>query len=317
MYHYVRDLSRTPYPRIKGLLSSDFSGQLDYIERHYEVVGLPEVVAAVRGRELLPPNAALLTFDDGYADHYETVLPELARRGLTGVFFPPVSAVERGTVLTVNKIQFVLAAAEIDALLQGVFEALDHARVDGAYPSNDELFAQLGKPSRYDPAEVMFVKNVLQKGVPQPTRDEIASALFAKYVSSDEAAFARELYVTTEQLREMLGAGMYVGAHGVNHVWLGETPAAEQVQEVEGGLAFLQGLGVEAQDWAMCYPYGSYNSDLLRLLRGSGCALGFTTQPEIATLTEADALTLARLDTNDLPRSGDAEPASWTQSVTA
>ena len=254
MYHYVRDLPRTRYPRIKGLLSADFYGQLDYIQRHYQVVGLPDVIAAARSEQSLPPNAALLTFDDGYADHYQTVLPALVSRGLTGVFFPPVVAVETGAILLENKIHFVLATTEIGALLKDVFEALDRERQDGAYPSNRELFDQLAKPSRYDSAEVMFVKNVLQNGVPQYTCIEIASRLFAKYVSSDEAAFSRELYVTTDQLREMLDAGMYVGAHGVNHVRLGAIPRLEQVKEVDGSLAFLSRLGVDGSDWAMCYP---------------------------------------------------------------
>jgi peptidoglycan/xylan/chitin deacetylase (PgdA/CDA1 family) len=317
MYHYVRDLPRTRYPRLKGLPSSDFHGQLDYIQRHYRVVGLPEVVSAVRGEERLPANAVLLTFDDGYADHYETVVPALVDRGLTGVFFPPVSAVENGTVLLVNKIQFILAMTEIGDLLGSLLEALDRLREDDAYPPNEELFNQLAKPGRYDPAEVMFVKNALQKGLPHDVRQEVASSLFAKYVAADEAAFARELYVTTDQLKEMLRAGMYVGAHGVNHVWLGEMTAREQVEEVDGAVAFLSRIGVDEKDWAMCYPYGSYNPDLLDVLHDRRCALGFTTKPELARLTPGNALTLERLDTNDLPRAGDAAPVPWTRRVIA
>ena len=44
--------------------------------------GLEDVIAAVQGKDVLPPNAALLTFDDGYRDHYDHVFPMLAESGL-------------------------------------------------------------------------------------------------------------------------------------------------------------------------------------------------------------------------------------------
>ena len=79
MYHYVRDLPRTRYPRIKGRTIEEFEGQLDYIQQHYTVTTTRAVVEASRGGRPLPPNACLLTFDDGFLDHYTTVFPRLLR----------------------------------------------------------------------------------------------------------------------------------------------------------------------------------------------------------------------------------------------
>ena len=36
----------------------------------------------------IPENSCLLTFDDGYKDHIDYVLPELMKRKLQGSFFP-------------------------------------------------------------------------------------------------------------------------------------------------------------------------------------------------------------------------------------
>jgi hypothetical protein len=50
----------------------------------------------------------------------------------------------------------------------------------------------------------------------------------------------------------------------------------------------------------MRFAYGSRYDPSLRLLREAGCAIGFTTEPRVAT-DEDDLLELPRLDTNDLP----------------
>ena len=54
MYHYVRELPFTRYPRIKGLMTRRFVGQLDYLARHYHFVTVEQCVAALRGKAKLP-----------------------------------------------------------------------------------------------------------------------------------------------------------------------------------------------------------------------------------------------------------------------
>lgn len=316
MYHYVRELERTRHPRLTALRVSEFEAQLSYLQRHYELVRVEDCIAAIHDGADLPSNAALLTFDDGYADHYTTVFPLLAERGIQGAFFPPVAAVADRTMLNVNKIQFVLAAApSLDAVLGDVFALLDELRPAYGLDANDVLFRTLARAGRFDTAETMFVKRLLQRGLPRAARDMIADRLFARYVSADVAGFTDELYLTTAQLRTMIGAGMFVGAHGVDHEWLGELQVEEQIDQVEGSLAFLRDLGVALDGWAMCYPNGSYDDSLLGVLSERGCALALTTRPGIAALTSANALTLERLDTNDLPKRADAAPVEWTRSV--
>ena len=40
MYHYVRDLPRTPFPRIKGMLTADFRSQVAALCECYEMATL-------------------------------------------------------------------------------------------------------------------------------------------------------------------------------------------------------------------------------------------------------------------------------------
>ena len=82
MYHYVRDLERSRFPAIKGLSLERFRRQLDHIKANFTPIGVEEVLEAVASpKSELPPNSILLTFDDGYSDHFLNVFPMLDARG--------------------------------------------------------------------------------------------------------------------------------------------------------------------------------------------------------------------------------------------
>ena len=304
MYHYVRDLERSRFPAIKGLRTEDFRAQLAYVAKHHRVIRMEQLIDAVLAGDAgsLPPNALLLTFDDGYMDHFVNVMPLLDELGLQGSFFPPARAVLEGRVLDVNKIHFTLAAVEDPRLLvRAVFEELDRHRDRLGLLPNEDYYARLSRDSRYDPPDVAFVKRILQRELPEDLRADITDRLFRRHVTADEAAFAAELYMGLDQLRHLVRAGMHVGSHGYDHYWMNTLTAAQQARELDESLRFLAALGVRTDRWVMCYPYGGYDESLLALERERGCVVGLTTEVAVAELGRHRPLTLPRLDTNDLP----------------
>ncbi len=317
MYHFVRDLERSRYPEIKGLSVEGFRGQLEYTIRHYNVVRMEQVIGAVQGNpDALPPRALLLTFDDGYIDHYLHVLPILDELKIQGSFFPPAKVISENRVLDVNKIHFVLASVRNPKeIVQFIFDELDRNREQFGFSANNYYYEKLSGDSRYDTPEVTFIKRILQRELPESFRTELTDRLFRRYVTEDEAAFSKELYMNTDQLRYFVRASMFVGSHGYDHYWLNTLKPVEQIREVDLSLKFLSSIGVDTAEWVMCYPYGGYNRSLLKILRERGCVLGLAVEVAIADLNRCDPLTLPRLDTNDLPRQGDASPNRWTQEI--
>ena len=86
-YHYVRDVDRSPFPGIKALSVAGFTAQLDWLQSRFDVIdGATFERAALSGQGFDRPTA-LLTFDDGFVDHYEHVFPILRDRRLGGIFF--------------------------------------------------------------------------------------------------------------------------------------------------------------------------------------------------------------------------------------
>ena len=273
------------------------------MQKYYTFVRAKDLIAAVYEGKELPDRAAWLTFDDAYSDHYENVFPILDELGIEGAFFAPVKAITQHEVLDVNKIHFVLASVkDIHALVRELNHLLDTYREEYLLDSNEHYWKKLAQANRFDPAEVVYVKRMLQVELPEELRNILADTLFREYVSDDEAAFSRELYMNEDQLKCMVRHGMYVGSHGYDHYWLNSLTPEKQADEIDRSLAFLKRIGSDTENWIMNYPYGAYNDSLIDIIKARSCKLAITTEVAIADLDQEHAYTLPRLDTNDLPK---------------
>lgn len=315
MYHYVRELKNSRYPEIKGLDYELFLQQMEYIMRHYTVITMESLLKAYETDDFskIPDNALLLTFDDGYIDHYTVVYPILKKYGIQGSFFPNAMAVKEHKLLTVNRIHFVLAVAaqngKMTDLVADCFSLMDQYRSTGVeLEANQKIYERIGVANRWDSADVIFVKRLLQNELPEKIRTEMAEKLFEKYVGVPEEAFARELYMNMEQIRCMKEGGMYFGIHGYDHYWLGKLPREKMEQDVKCALDYFDGI-IDRNNWVMNYPYGNYSEDVIEYICKMGCKLGLSVEARVADLQNDNRFTLPRLDTNDLPPKGKED--SW------
>ena len=269
MYHYTRDLVHSRYPGIKGLDLPFFRRQLEFFKKHFNVVRMEDVINAVQNqqKEVLPENPLLLTFDDGYIDNFTFAFPLLEEFGFQGSFFIPGKTFRTHQLLDVNKIHYILAAADINLLVQDVFERLDYYR-GAEYPiqSNEELFKQYAVANRFDSKETIFVKRILQTVLPEKLRNKISSDLFEKYVGISEEKLAYELYMNAEQIRMMKRHEMFIGLHGYDHYWLGNLPIDEMQSDVDNAIDALREF-IDEKAWVMNFPYGSYNQDVVQYVK--------------------------------------------------
>jgi hypothetical protein len=301
MYHYVRNIQGSAFPGIKGLEVGGFKRQLDYLTSEFNMISPEELVNFAVNCEALPDKPCLLTFDDGYKDHFDHVLPELLKRQLKAAFFPPGEAIVNRKILNVNSVQHILACSGDPTTL---VRELNRACVDHGLRSEDldVLWRDLAFPSRHDPKEVIYIKRMLQHRLPENLRNEITKRLFEAYVSTDPKGFADDLYMSFDEVKSMVDSGMYVGSHSMGHHWLDKLSRREQSAEIARSVDFLNTVGAPTQDWIMCYPFGAYNDDTLAVLSEQDGAVGLTTRPAAALLDSDDILELPRYDTNDFPQ---------------
>lgn len=304
MYHYTRDLIHSRYPEIKGLSYELFEQQLQFFKKEFNVVNMEDVIEALNGNKQLPEKSLLLTFDDGYIDNYTVAMPILKKYGMQGSFFIPGKTFSENVLLNVNKVHFILASAKNPKeLVNDINELLDKARNKDEYkyiPSNSELYKEYGIANRFDCADVIYCKRILQTAIPEKLRNEFSSELFAKYVGIEESNFARELYMNPDQIKCMRDNGMFIGLHGYDHYWLGNLSNEQMKNDINKALEVMKPF-IDPDAWVMNYPYGSYNQGVIDYIESRGCVLGLTTNVAPADLTKENRFTLQRFDCNDFP----------------
>jgi len=316
MYHYVRELKKTKYPNIKGLEFELFKNQLIYLNKFYDFISLEDCLEAISGGKPLPKNSVLLTFDDGYIDHYINVLPILESLKIQGFFSPPVCAIEERKVLDVNKIHFLLATIDdTKKLIKIIFDYLDNFRKEYLLESNEHLFKKLGHANRWDSKEVRFIKLLLQTELKPRLRKKIIDKLFATYVTNDEVAFAEKLYVSIDQVKEMVTREMYIGWHGNEHTRMSQLSNGDQDKEINQASDFFNVIDSKNQSFIISYPYGDYSDSLINKLKKNNFDIGLTIKVGIAQLNKKNIFELPRLDTNDFPTDINAPPNQWVNKV--
>ena len=305
MYHYTRDLKHSRYPEIKGLDIGQFKAQVKFFAENFNVVRMEDVIEAFEVGKDLPENAVLLTFDDGYIDHYTFALPVLEDYGLQGSFFIPGKTFATHQLLDVNKIHYILASADIRKLVVDVKERMEYYRGrEFDYPDIKTLWEQYAIDGRYDAKDIIFIKRMLQTVLPERVRNQISSDLFKKYVGVSEEQLAYELYMSDAQIRAMKRRGMFIGIHGYDHYWLGNLSPEKMREDISKALETMEEF-IDMHAWVMNYPYGNYSSDVLEFIEGKGAVVGLTTEVRIADLNKDRPLALPRLDCNDFPPRSD------------
>ena len=299
MYHYVRDSAATPFPSIRALPPAMFEQQLDWLQRTYTIVTQSELEAAVAGRGGLPDDAALLTFDDGFVDHYDSVFPMLRARGLSGVFFVAHDAcASEPRVLGVHKTHFLLAALGAEGFGRAVLEQCARTAIGSDAARRARVFGQ----DRWEHADERAIKDLLNYELSFDEADRLLDALFSRHLG-DEAAFARRLYLNERMIVDMARGGMVFGYHTRSHRMLSRLAPADQDVELRAGVDWIRAMTGQSTV-SFCYPWGgpsTYTHDTLRILGEAGYSVGFNTVRRRIDLARDGRFELPRVDTRDLP----------------
>lgn len=293
MYHYVRDASRNPFPGLKSMDLDAFNRQVSELRSRYEMATLESALALLEGKYQARRPLCLLTFDDGVKDHYQDVTPVLAERGIQGLFFLVTGCIEEGAVAAVHKNHFLTASLGFDEWRRRFF---DRARTSGlAMPTVDWAAASRTYP--WDTSEVAAFKYAFNFQMPPAARDQLVDELFAEEFG-DEVAFARQLYVSWEEARQMQIDGMILGGHTHRHHPLASLTGPQMKSDLDECRRILD-LRLRPQfQTPFSYPYGkrdSFTAEAVHRLHELGFCCAFSTEVG-RNQAGADCFALQRVD---------------------
>jgi peptidoglycan/xylan/chitin deacetylase (PgdA/CDA1 family) len=301
MYHYVRDLPRTRYPRIKGMLLNDFDQQVRALSDEFEMASIESCLEYLSGRYSPRRDLCLLTFDDGLKEHFRDVTPILADRGIQGVFSVVTSCLEEHRVVPVHMNHFLMAELDFAEYRSALMDALrECASVPDIASNIDPMLARRTYP--WDDPEVASFKYFFNFVLEPGERDVAVARLFDRYISP-EFEFAEELYLSWSEAREMQEAGMSIGGHTHLHRPLSSLSERELERDLKTSTELLRRNLRPQQHWPFCYPYGksdSFSPAAVALLKQLGFDCAFTTEKG-PNQPGADLFRITRVDCKNAP----------------
>jgi len=303
MYHYVRPIKESQYPKIKGLELEGFVRQLNYFHKNFTFLSASNLIDAIYNTKEVPTNSMVLTFDDGFKDHFQYVFPILKKLKIQGLFFPPAKPILEKSVLDVHKIHFILAnCSNSKSLLNEVFDLIEEYKKKYKLGNSTSYLRKVGSPTKYDNEHVFLIKRLLQKSLPAKARKYFVDYLFKKYVTDDEKSFSEDLYLSMNDIKEMKENGMYFGSHGYSHEWFENLEEKQLDLELKKSLKFLGNINENKETCIMCYPYGGYNDLTIKKIKIQGYKAALSVTVGDTVLVQENAFTLYRYDTNNFPQ---------------
>jgi peptidoglycan/xylan/chitin deacetylase (PgdA/CDA1 family) len=301
VYHYIRDFPNTAFPRLKGMLTEAFRRQFTVLQDRYEMATLETALEFVQGRYRPRRDLCLLTFDDGLKEHYSEVMPLLAEHHVQGIFFPITFCLEEGRVAPVHMNHFLMAASEFESYQKALTERL--AELFPNFKPNGSVDEAVVKGTyRWDTVEVARFKYLINFVLEPTVRDQVMRSLFEERLGA-EREFARTLYFTWDEAREMQAAGMVLGGHSHHHRPLARLSHVELVSDLSTNRQLLTDQLHAQAIWPFSYPFGekdSINGTASSQLKQLGFACAFSTAVG-SVASGTDLFTLLRLDCNDAP----------------
>lgn len=148
VYHEITD-TPSPFQRVSAgfVTPATFGRQIRWMRERFEFIA-PTDLPQLRGSTELPPNAALVTFDDAWPGVFRTALPILRSLEVPALCFLNMATV-RGTpdLAAVRRYERLTRPEEgsrLDRCLDAATAARVLAEIDEAYRENPEFLAFQG-----------------------------------------------------------------------------------------------------------------------------------------------------------------------------
>jgi peptidoglycan/xylan/chitin deacetylase (PgdA/CDA1 family) len=281
MYHGITENHYDP-PVWTQLPIEIFKAQLEYLDRHYRIVTLVDVIAAVRGEKSLPQNAALITFDDGLKNNFSVAFPILKKMGLPAAIFLTVDYIATRKLLWFDELYLLIKQAAERGIKLPLPCGKPQERLKGGKLSD---------------SSVGYIETLKHEG--KEYRLEVMEKLRATFPFDNERWLADFGLLDWDDIRDMQRSGlMDFGVHTSSHCILSELSENEWESEIVTPKKMLESLlGTEISTF--CFPNGRQYIDFMpehiEYLRCAGYTCAFSTENALFSFTDSEPMAIGRI----------------------
>ncbi len=247
-----------------------FERLMAHVARNYQVVPVARIADWLEGRAAVPERAVAITFDDGFRNVLTDAAPVLQRLNLPATLFVSTNFVFNGEMLWPDRL---LAALQMTRETRFI---VDVPGDDGSMTMTLDISTRAAK------LETNHLINAACKRAGQEKRLALVQHAIER-LGVEEAALARAWDgfrpIDPEELKQLPGFGITVGAHTCSHPILALLSAADQARELSESKRLIESVtGTTCDEFA--YPNGGprdFSTQTNRAVMEAGYRCAFTT----------------------------------------
>lgn len=260
--------------------AGEFAAHLEYLSNHNRVLALSEAVEYLQNGKTLPPNATVITIDDGYSDAYEIAFPLLKKYRMPATVYVVTDFLDKKCWLWTDLTRYILLLAE----KENIAICFENDKIESVLSDKLQRLKLAGRV------------NSLLKKMPDDLKNkklaEIAASLAVEIPEKPASDFEP---LGWENVREMEAANVRCESHTVSHPILTRVAADVLEFELKNSKKRLEEL-LERKVEHFCYPNGSFDQNVQKAVENAGYKSAATTkygfnmkQPNLFSLNRIDA----------------------------
>lgn len=260
-YHGVVEAKVDPVLDRNQHLVSVFRAHVEYLRR-FRVLGMDELVEELRTPENSRQPAAMVTFDDGFANNV-LAAEILARRRIPWCLFVPSGEIGPCRAMWPVELSLLLLRGRAERI-----QALGRSWSLSGRGERERAFQEM--------------RALLKRSIAAPQRREELASLREQFPPGESERLVAEFpslrMLTWDELAQLSGAGVEIGSHGCHH----ELHNSVQPEVIRKDELARSRIDLEARLGRPCrafaYPNGDFLDTSAQEAERAGYALAFTTR---------------------------------------
>lgn len=227
-----------------------FEKQIIFLQKNYKIISLESLVQSLLLGRVIPKNAAIITFDDGYKDNYLYAYPILKKYNIPATIFLVTGHIGTGNLFWWDKIGYAI-----------YYTNLNQLNLDGI-----GIFSLRSEKERMN-AILKVIEHI--KLIPWECANSLINELYSIAEVNYNVDLGKTCIMAWDDVYEMASNGINFGAHTVSHPILTNMSLDQAKWEILHSRNDLE-KRISQDITAFSYPCGYFSDDIVDVVRKCG-----------------------------------------------
>lgn len=222
-YHAIGNPEAMPHIRnlYRSRTAREFEKDLDFLLKHFQPIGLEDLLKSAQHQENIASNCFFLSFDDGLREVHDIAAPILKKKGIPATIFLNADFVDNRDLFFRYKASLIIDCLKKNKYSSAKKEALQQLLMLPALSNDKTLFQKI-------------------LSIEYADRQILDSAAALLDIDFDDFLKKQQPYLTSAQIQSLQLDGFTIGGHSADHPLYSKISLKEQLLQTQKSVHFVK-----------------------------------------------------------------------------